>query len=41
MCPQNGLKHKAAITVRNQCLLLFAFVLFRVKGTLTNMAQKK
>ena len=40
MCPQNRIKHKAAITVRNQCLLLviaaLCFILFcgHIKGAL-------
>ena len=34
MFPQNGIKHKAAITGHNQCLLLFiaALYLFCVLG---------
>ena len=45
MCPQNGIKHKVAITVRNQCYLLLIAalslprVLFRVVDILTNMAE--
>ena len=42
MCPHNGIKHKAAITVLNVCLLsiIAATCLFCVVGILTNMAVK-
>ena len=32
MCPQNGIKHKAAITVRKQCFLLLIAALCFIPG---------
>ena len=30
MCPQNGIKHKAAITVGNQCLFVLIAALYSI-----------